>query len=152
MKRTAWLGVVVLAVGLVGGGNALWAAKTGSTEFEAFQGKQDWPVAESATILTEYAVPVYVGLPPKPYTVLGRITDPRTDGVEVVGKVFDEAFEPKRRRYRNVADQARAHGAAAVVVTNDPKVILTLGLKHKAIRDTAPLYEHRDSVVLAVKF
>jgi hypothetical protein len=70
----------------------------------------------------------------------------------VVGKAFDEGLEPKKRRYRNVAEQAKSRGADAVVVTNDPKVIEALNLEPKQIRKTAPLFEHKDKVVLAIKF
>ncbi len=35
--------------------------------------QQNWPTASGAFVATQYAVPVYYGLPPRPYIVLGYL-------------------------------------------------------------------------------
>lgn len=126
--------------------------KTGDTEFLAYEGAQSWPTASGTQINKDYSVPIYVGLPDKSYKVLGRISDKRTSGVDVVDKGFDEAFGKEKRRMRNVANQAKAHSADAVVVTDDEKVIKVFNLSKKELHESAPLFDYEHSVVLAIKF
>src|SRR5574341_2503549 len=88
MKRLCVLWFA-LAVALTASPSFMCAAdsdKVGSTRFIAYEGKQDWPTGEGASVIKDYAVPIYLGLPPKGYKVLGRIEDKRTEGVDVVGK------------------------------------------------------------------
>jgi hypothetical protein len=126
--------------------------KTGDTDFLAYEGSQSWPAGKSTEINKDYSIPIYVGLPDKSYKVLGRISDNRTSGVDVMDRGFDEAFGKEKRRMRNCANQARLHGADAIVVTDDEKVIKTLNLSSKEVHESAPLFDHEHSVVLAVKF
>jgi len=126
--------------------------KVGNTAFTAYDGSQSWPTGTKAEINKDYSIPIYVGLPDKSYKVIGRITDKRDEGVEVVGKAFDEGLGSEKHRMRNVANQAKQHGADAVVVTDDEKVIKVFNLTSKELHESTPLFKHEHSVVLAVKF
>ncbi len=83
--------------------------------------------------------------------MLGRVYDDRS-GVGIVGKAIAEGIAPEKDRQRDCANMAKFHGADALVVTSDQKVIKALGLSQKEVNDTAPLFNRKDSVVLAVKF
>ena len=126
--------------------------KVGDTAFTAYDGSQSWPTGTNAVVNKDYSIPIYVGLPNNSYKVLGRITDKRDEGVEVVGKAFDEGLGSEKHRMRNVANQARLHGADAVIVTDDEKVIKVFNLTSKELHESTPLFKHEHSVVLAVKF
>jgi len=126
--------------------------KTGDTEFLAYEGSQSWPTGSTFGIDRNYSVPIYTGFPDKSFKALGRIADKRTSGVDEVDRGFDEAFGKERSRMRNCANQAKLHGADAIVVTDDEKVIKALNLTPKEVRKSAPLFDHEHSVVLAIKF
>jgi hypothetical protein len=53
---------------------------------------------------------------------------------------------------RNVANQAKDHGANAVIVTENDDVIKAFNLSHKEVHRSAPLFKYNHSIVLAVKF
>jgi hypothetical protein len=125
--------------------------RVGNTAFIGYEGSQDWPEGKSAMVIQDYPVPVYIGLPENSYRVLGRIYDTRTSGFDVIGRGFDEAFGKKSHRMRYCANQAKLHGANAVVVTDDPQVIQAFGLSRKELKKSAPLFEYRDRIVLAIK-
>jgi hypothetical protein len=158
MKRLCVSGIVLLGLCLAGVFPALARdaakneTKVGDTAFAAYEGSQNWPRGERTFVNNEYSVPIYIGLPDKSYKALGRIYDQRTTGVEVVGRAFDEAFGKERLRMRNCANQARLHGADAVVVTDDKRVVEAFNLSRRELRDSAPLFDYKDSLVLAIKF
>src|SRR4030095_1144874 len=73
------------------------------SHFIAYQGaQQNWPTAPGSMVETKFAVPVYYGLPPRKYRVMGELTaeeegrwrwsDPESDAEE------DEAEEAKKIR------------------------------------------------------
>jgi hypothetical protein len=126
--------------------------KTGETMVIAYEGKQSWPTGENAQVIKGYAVPIYIGLPAKRYTVVGRICDSRTSGVEVVERGFDEAFGKERHRMRNCANQAKRQGGDAVLVTDDERVLKPFNLSSRELKETAPLFDHKDKIVLIIKF
>ena len=126
--------------------------KVGSTEFSAYDGRQSWPTGKNTGVNKDYSVPIYFGLPDHHYKVLGRIYDKRESGFDVVGHAFDEGLGSEKHRMRNVANQARNHGADAVIVTEDDDVIKAFNLSHKEVRHSAPLFKYKHSIVLAVKF
>ena len=126
--------------------------KVGYTVFVAYQGSQNWPRGERAFVNNQYSVPIYIGLPDKSYKVLGRICDRRTGGFDVVGRGFDEAFGKERLRMRNCANQARLNGADAVLVTDDERVIKAFNPSKRDLRDSAPLFDYKHSLALAIKF
>jgi hypothetical protein len=122
----------------------------GDTRFMFYEGDQHWPTADSAEAISGFAVPIYVGLPTRPYKVLGRIYDPRATGIGVVGRVFAEGLFSESDRQRDCANQARFRGGNAVLVTNDERIISVLGLSRSEVEKTAPLFNHKDKIVLAV--
>ena len=125
--------------------------KTGDTSVVSYEGSQNWPTGESASIIKDYAVPIYRGLPNKSYKVLGRIVDMRS-GVGEVGKAFDQAFDSENHRLRNCANQAKSHGGDAVLVTDDERILKALDLTPSKARDSSPLSNDQHKVVLIIKF
>ena len=160
MKRLNVAGAVVLGLAVMWAMNATAKdkkadkdeAKVGDTAFMAYEGSQSWPTGTGSQVNKDYSVPIYIGLPEKSYKVLGRICDKRTSGLGVVDHAFDEGLGKEGHRMRNCANQAKQHEADAVVVTDDEKVIKAFNLSKKDIRESAPLFDHEHSVVLAVKF
>lgn len=126
--------------------------KTGDTTFIAYEGSQSWPTGDSVDIVKDYAVPIYKGLPSKSYKVLGRIEDERQDGVDEVGKAFDDTFGSQKHRLRNCANQAKLHNGDAVVITDDERVLKAFNLTSKDAKDASPLAHGKRSVVLIIKF
>jgi hypothetical protein len=120
--------------------------------FLAYDGKQDWPTGEAAQVIKEFAVPIYIGLPSRPYRVLGRVYDDRTSGFGVMGRAFAEGLFSERDRQRDCALQAQYRGGDAVLITNDTRVIVTLGLSRDELSKTTPLFQHKDAATLVIKF
>src|SRR5882724_6348097 len=158
MKRLNLALAVVLGVGSVCVLNTVAKdkksddEKVGDAEFTAYDGSQSWPTGDKPQINKDYSIPIYIGLPDKSYKVIGRITDKRDEGVEVVGKAFDEGLGSEKHRMRNCANQAKEHGADAVLVTDDEKVIKVFNLSKKELHESTPLFKHPHSIVLAIKF
>ena len=126
--------------------------QVGDTAFTAYDGPQSWPKADKAQTNKDHSIPIYIGLPDKSYKVIGRITDKRDAGFGVMDKAFDEGLGSEKHRMRNCANQAKQHGADAVVVTDDEKVIKVFNLTKKELHESAPLFKYEHSLVLAVKF
>ncbi len=127
--------------------------KVGDTSFTAYDGAQSLADGQQhVQINKDYSIPIYIGLPDKSYKVLGRITDTRETGIDVVGKAFDEGFGSEKHRMRNCANQAKLHGADAVIVTDDEKVIKVFNLTKKEMHESTPLFNYPHRVVLAIKF
>jgi hypothetical protein len=126
--------------------------KVGDTAFMAYEGTQSWPTGTGSQVNKEYSIPIYIGLPDKSYKVLGRVYDKRTSGLGVVDHAFDEGLGKESHRMRNCANQAKQHGADAVLVTDDEKAIKVFNLSKKDVRESAPLFDHDHSIVLAIKF
>src|ERR1041384_867806 len=137
--------------------NALFAGdemdgKFGDAKFIAYEGDQSWPTADNAEVNKSFSVPIYYGLPAKKYKVLGRILDDRRSGIGIVGKSIAEGIAPEKDRQRDCANQAKFHGADAVLVTGNEKVLKNFQLNGKDIHETAPLFDHKDKIVLVIKF
>jgi hypothetical protein len=151
---------VVAILGLVAvlacGGAAAHAQdagkKFGDAVFLKYEGTQSWPTGERSQIISDFAVPIYLGLPNKRYRVLGRVYDERTTGIGVMTRAFAEGLFSEKDRQRDCADQAKYRGGDAVVVTNDERVVKALGLSKEELSKTAPLFQHKDSVVLVINF
>jgi hypothetical protein len=78
------------------------------TEFIAYSGaQQKWPTAPGAMV-AKLAVPVYYGLPPRPYTVLGEIATSKGQ-TWAWSDVQSEAME-------QAADETKKRGADAIIV------------------------------------
>jgi hypothetical protein len=144
--------VAVLGFGAVSVSAQEAGKKFGDAKFLTFEGTQKWPTGDRAQIISDFSVPIYLGLPNKPYKVLGRVYDDRTTGIGVVGRAFSEGLFSEKDRQRDVADQAKYRGGDAVLVTSDERVITALGLSKEELSKTTPLFQHRDSATLVIKF
>jgi hypothetical protein len=72
-----------------------------TSNFTPYEGAQNWPLSQGALVDRKYAVPVYYGPPPQPYTVMGSLEiGNATAGTEVGA----------------AAIQAKKLGADAIVV------------------------------------
>jgi hypothetical protein len=149
------VGLLVLLAILVGGvaaADAQNGKKFGDAVFLKYEGTQSWPVGDRSQIISDYAVPIYLGLPNKRYKVVGRVYDERTSGIGLMNRAFAEGLFSEKDRQRDCADQAKYRGGDAVVVTNDERVTKALGLSKDELSKTAPLFQHKDSAVLVIKF
>jgi hypothetical protein len=148
--------ILLLAMALVASPAAAHAEdagkKFGDAAFLRYEGAQSWPKGDRAQIISDFAVPIYLGLPSKPYKVIGRVYDERTSGIGVMTRAFSEGLFSERDRQRDCADQAKSRGGDAVLVTNDERVIKALGLGREELAKTTPLFQHKDSVTLVIKF
>lgn len=149
------MGVAVLAAGFLMNNSSQAADKKGDfgdARFQALVGKQSaWPKAKNARMITDRAVPIYLGLPATAYTVLGRVHDPRTRGIGVVGKVIAEGIFAETERQRDCARLAKARGGNALLVSEHEVFRKAFNLTSEQVRKTAPLFNHKDSIVLVVK-
>lgn len=154
MRSMTWIVAigVVLATGMGDARAQDGGRKFGDAAFLRYEGAQSWPQGSGAQIISEFAVPIYLGLPARPYKVLGRIYDGRTSGIGVMTRAFAEGLFPERDRQRDCAEQAKYQGGDAVLVTNDPRIIKALGLSADDLAKTTPLFQHKDSATLAIKF
>ena len=126
--------------------------KFGDAAFLRYEGTQSWPTGQGAQIISDFAVPIYLGLPNKPYKVLGRVYDDRTTGIGVMTRAFSEGLFSERDRQRDCADQAKFRGGDALLITNDERVTKALGLSKEQLEKTTPLFKHKDSATLVIKF
>ena len=154
MKALAWmLGLVAI---LVGSGLTAQAQEPGKkfndAAFLKYEGAQSWPTGSGAQIISDFAVPIYLGLPNKRYKVVGRVYDERTSGIGVMTRAFAEGLFSEKDRQRDCADQAKYRGGDALLVTNDERVIKALGISKDDLSKTAPLFQHKDSATLVIKF
>jgi hypothetical protein len=154
MRAITWtLGVVLILAGGVGGARAQDPArKFHDAAYLRYEGAQDWPVGSGGQVISEFAVPIYLSLPNRPYKVLGRVYDGRTSGIGVMTRAFAEGLFPERDRQRVCADQAKYQGGDAVLVTSDARVLKALGLTADDLAKTTPLFQHKDSATLVIKF
>jgi hypothetical protein len=144
--------VAMLAGGVVSASAQEAGKKFGDAKFLKYEGTQRWPTSDHAQIISDFSVPVYLGLPNKPYKVLGRVYDDRTTGIGVMTRAFSEGLFSEKDRQRDCADQAKYRGGDAVLVTNDERVIQALGVSKEELSKTTPLFQHRDSATLVIKF
>src|SRR5262249_47895263 len=126
--------------------------KFGDAKFLKYEGTQKWPTGDRAQIISDFSVPIYLGLPHKHYKVLGRVYDDRTTGIGVMNRAFAEGLFSEKDRQRDCADQARFRGGDALLVTNDQRILEALGLSRDELSKTAPLFQHKDSAALVIKF
>jgi hypothetical protein len=154
MKRlVGMLGFVAIAASLVMAADAQEAGKKfGDAAFLRYEGAQDWPTGDRTQIIPNWEVPIYLGLPDKRYKVLGRVYDERTSGIGIMTRAFSEGLFSEKDRQRDCAAQAKYRGGDGLLVTNDARIISALGLGKDEIAKTAPLFQHKDSVVLVIKF
>jgi hypothetical protein len=155
MRTLAWrLGLLlaILAAGAVVAGAQEPGKKFNDAAFLRYEGAQSWPTGQGAEVISDFAVPIYLGLPNRPYKVLGRVYDDRTTGIGVMTRAFSEGLFSERDRQRDCADQAKYRGGDALLVTNDERVIKGLGVSKDELSKTTPLFKHKDSATLVIKF
>ena len=152
MKVVAAALVAVLGFGVVSVSAQEADKKFGDAKFLKYEGTQKWPTGDRAQIISDFSVPIYITLPGKRYKVLGRVYDDRTTGIGVMTRAFAEGLFSEKDRQRDCADQAKYRGGDAVLVTNDERVIGALGLSSEELSKTTPLFRHRDSATLVIKF
>jgi hypothetical protein len=146
----AWMVGIGLAAAAAG---AAEDKAFGDAHFMAYEGSvKSWPTGDAAQVIKDYAVPIYIGLPGKKYKVLGRIYDPRKTGIGVIGRGLAEGLFSEKDRQRDCASQAKYRQGDGVLVTKDKKIIEAFGLEAAEIEKTAPLFAHKDKLVLAIKF
>jgi hypothetical protein len=154
MKVLAAALVAVLVCGAVSVSVSAQEAgkKFGDAKFLKYEGAQQWPTGDRAQIISDFSVPIYLTLPGKAYKVLGRVYDDRTTGIGVMTRAFAEGLFSEKDRQRDVADQAKYQGGDAVLVTSDERIVGALGLSREELSKTAPLFQHKDSATLVIKF
>lgn len=126
--------------------------KFGDAKFIAYEGPQKWPTSESAQVIKDHAVPIYIGLPSKKYTILGRIYDERSRGIGIVTRAFAEGLFSEKNRQRDCANQAKHRGGDAVLITANEAIIKAFGLTSKDLEKSTPLFDHKDKITLVIKF
>jgi hypothetical protein len=62
-----------------------------TSNFTPYEGAQNWPVSQGALVDRKYAVPVYYGPPPQPYTVMGSLEVGNTTAGTEVGAAANKA-------------------------------------------------------------
>jgi hypothetical protein len=122
----------------------------GFTGFLAYEGTQSkWPTSSSALTEPDFAVPAYLGLPAKPYRVIGFVVsdEPLADDKKLPVWLWSD-----ETRLANACNQAKDHGADAVLLTNDP--VLVGMLKPQTGRDLKSyrLLTNFDGVIVAIKW
>lgn len=152
MKAFALALAAVLVCGVVSASAQEAGKKFGDAKFLKYEGTQKWPTGDRTQIISDFSVPIYLSLPGKSYKVLGRVYDDRTTGIGVMNRAFAEGLFSEKDRQRDCADQAKYRGGDAVLVTNDERVISALGLSKDELSKTTPLFQHRDSATLVIKF
>jgi hypothetical protein len=143
-------GLVMLAVGLLGCATPHTTTSTGYTAFLAYEGKQSsWPQAASTLTEADFAVPAYLGLPPRAYRVIGLIVN---DEPEISGKGLPSWLWTDETRLANACNQAKAHGADAVLVTDDPSILRALGAHEGPGVKSSRLLTNFDGVIVAIRW
>ena len=141
---------VLLAMGVMGCATTYTTSSTGYTAFLAYEGKQsNWPQAPSVLTKVDFAVPAYLGLPSKPYRVIGLIVN---DEPEISGKGLPSWLWTDETRLANACNQAKAHGADAVLVTNDPSILRALNVQEGPGVKSSRLLTNSDGVIVAIKW
>jgi hypothetical protein len=123
---------------------------TGFTGFLAYEGPQSrWPTSASALTQTDFALPVYLGLPAKAYRVVGFVVsaEPLGDEQKLPGWLWTD-----ETRLANACNQAQRHGADAVVLTKDPTLVNLLRPEVGRSAESYRLLTNFDGVIVAIKW
>jgi hypothetical protein len=140
--------VVLLAAGLSGCATTYSTTSKGPTSFLAYDGKQQrWPRGESALVKSSFTVPAYQGLPPNAYTIQGVVA---TSDSPVAGA--PSWMWGDETRLANACNQAKEHGADAVMVTTDPTVRKAVDSIPTTAGVSKQLLASSDALVVAIKW
>ena len=123
---------------------------TGFTGFLAFEGTQlNWPRASSSLIKADFAVPAYLGLPSRSYRVIGFVVNTEPE----VGKEGLPAWLwSDETRLANACNQARDHGADAVLLTKDPVFLRAMNPQEGHPPPAKRLLTNFDGVIVAIQW
>jgi hypothetical protein len=117
----------MLAAVLLGCATPHTTSSTGYTGFLVFEGKQsNWPQAPSVLTKMDFAVPAYLGLPPKSYRVIGLIVN---DEPEISGK-----------------------GLPSWLWTNDSTLLRALNVQEGPGIRSSRLLTNSDGVIVAIQW
>lgn len=147
---TQLLFAACLVTAVVGCATPYTTSSKGFTGFIAYEGNQSkWPVSASALTQVDFSVPVYLGLPARPYRVVGFVVsdEPISDDKKLPPWLWSD-----ETRLANACNQARDHGADAVLLTKDSTLTSVL---HPAAGRDLPSYRlltNFDGVIVAVKW
>jgi hypothetical protein len=142
--RCVALGAVL--AGLLGCATPHSTTSKGMTDYLSYMGKQEkWPRGDSALVKVDFAVPAYLGLPSKPYQILGFVV-PTKDWQGLPDWMWSN-----ETRMANACNQAKEHGGDAIIVTNDPKIVQV----YKALAagsGSDPLLTDSNSEIVVIKW
>lgn len=139
---------LLVAAGLSGCATTYTTTAKGPTSFLAYEGKQQrWPRADSALIKSGFAVPAYQGLPSRSYQILGFVVTSDSPISGVPSWIWGE-----ETRLANACNQAKEHGADAIVVTTDPVIVKTFNAIPAQGGTSKRLLAESDAVVAAIKW
>ncbi len=150
---------LILSLALLLGAGALPAPQASQAEnqfgdfsFVPYGGIQiNWPQALNARVILDHAVPIYLGLPQRNYTLMGRIVASRVTVAGMKQWPPDEIFNEMGRQ-RDCATLALQQGGNAVIVTDHPAILKAFNLTKEEIDRTAPLLANKEKLVLVIQF
>ena len=151
-RKDLWVVLCGLAVvaGLSSCATPHTTTSTGMTSYLAYDGKQQsWPRGSSTLAKTDFAVPAYLGLPSKPYQLVGYVVNAEPT---IHGHGLPEWIWTDETRLANACNQAKAHGADAVVLTNDPKILQALAAANAAGSPNRRLLANSEGEIVAIKW
>ena len=150
MNAANWKSILFLAglTAVLGCATPHTTTSKGFTGYLAYDGKQQsWPRGSSTLVKMDFAVPAYLGLPSKAYRIVGFvvITEPSMSGLP-------DWMWSDETRMANAANQAREHGADAILVTNDPKIVQTFTNLAAQSGQSGKLLVNTDAQIVAIKW
>lgn len=150
IHRSRWLLIIAALAGWMGCATPHTTSSPGFTDFLAFEGTQaSWPRATSSLVKSDFAVPAYLGLPSKPYRVIGFVVNSEP----IVG---DEGLPAwlwsDETRLANACNRALEHGADAVLLTKDPALVRLLTPPDGHTIQSYRLLTNFDGVIVAIKW
>jgi hypothetical protein len=122
----------------------------GFTGFLVFDGNQvSWPRASSSLTEVNFALPVYLGLPSKPYRVLGFVVDAEP---KIGDQTLPSWLWTDETRLANACNQAKERGADALLLTNDPTILRAMNATEGPNGKLNRLLTNFDGVIVAIKW
>jgi hypothetical protein len=129
------LGLCVVGVMAVSAKDKDSDDKVGDTAFSAYDGSQSWPTGQRrrgeqglrGADLHRIAGQEIQGDRP-------HLRQAQDSGFDAMSRAFDEGLGSEKHRMRNVANQAKDHGADAVIVVEDEDVFKAFNLTKKEVR------------------
>src|SRR5262249_9668061 len=111
--------------------------------------QQSWPRSPSSLTKTDFTIPVYMGLPSKPYEVIGFVVNSEP---LLSGNGLSEWLWSDETRLGNACNQAKAHGADAILLTKDQTILEALKSQAAALPESSRLLVNYDGQVAAIRW